>query len=220
MPMLEVIKTRIVFVFELVDWGRCKIHRLRPPKVKGVQAVQGLLKMLIWTTRLAFACWKRSKSAVMVQVKPAKRSPGYGQQTLELQMTTTRRMTFCDLSGRRVGLVQIGARRRFYFSERRCVECWFSWSGKVIGGCSVRNFGKGCHLDEGLRAFARGQADLQQRLAVQFQETWKGPLHTEDSTNPTNENDDPEDDGEDDDNNNEHDNNNILEDDEEEENID
>ena len=78
-------------------------------------------------------------------------------------------------------------------------------------------------LDEGLKAFAMGQADLQRRLAVHFREIWKGSLHdsaAENSTNSTNNADDPEDDGEDDEGDEENDNDNDLRDDEEEENND
>ena len=78
-------------------------------------------------------------------------------------------------------------------------------------------------LDEGMKAFAMGQADLQQCLVVHFQEIWKGSLHNsaaENSTNSTNNADDPEDDGEDDEDDEESDNDNDLRDDEEEENDD
>ena len=78
--------------------------------------------MLTWKIRLAFPCGMRSECAVMEQVKPAECSHGYGQQNLKLQIMMMKWMTFCDLSGPRVGLEQIGARRRFYFSERRCAR--------------------------------------------------------------------------------------------------
>ena len=64
-------------------------------------------------------------------------------------------------------------------------------------------------LDEGMRAFAMGQADLQQRLAAHFQEIWKGSLHDEAAKNSTisnNDADDPQDDDEEDDDEEESDN--------------
>ena len=83
--------------------------------------------------------------------------------------------------------------------------------------------GLSCDLDEGLKAFAMGQADLQRCLVVHFREIWKGSLHdstAKNSTNSTNNADDPEDDGEDNEDDEENDNNNDLRDNEEEENND
>ena len=70
--------------------------------------------------------------------------------------------------------------------------------------------GLSCELDEGLRAVAMGQANLQRCLAVQFWEVWKGPLHdgATENTNTNNDADKAEDDGKgnDDDDDNEEDN--------------
>jgi hypothetical protein len=67
--------------------------------------------------------------------------------------------------------------------------------------------------DEGLRAFAVGQADLQQHLMAHFQEIWKGSLCeevTENSTDSNNDADNPDDDGGDDDDDDQLDNDNNL----------
>ena len=76
-------------------------------------------------------------------------------------------------------------------------------------------------LDEGLRAFAMGQADLQRRLAVRFREIWKGSLQdeaTDNCTSSNNDADDPEDDGEEDDDDEESDIDDNLGDGEDDEN--
>ena len=100
---------------------------------------------------------------------------------------------------------------------------FLEWKSKWWLQCLRLQEGLSCDLDEGLKAFVMGQADLQRRLAVHFWEIWKGSLHdsaAENSTNSTNNADDPEDDGEDDEDDEENDNNNDLRDDEEEENDD
>ena len=52
-------------------------------------------------------------------------------------------------------------------------------------------------LDEGLRAFAVGQADLQRHLVVYFREIWKGSLDDENANNSGNDDDEEEDDDDD-----------------------
>ena len=49
-------------------------------------------------------------------------------------------------------------------------------------------------LDEGLRAFAVGQADLQRHLAAHFREIWKGSLDDENANNSSNDDDEEDDD--------------------------
>ena len=49
-------------------------------------------------------------------------------------------------------------------------------------------------LDEELRAFAVGQADLQRHLAAHFREIWKGSLDDENANNSSNDNDEEDDD--------------------------
>jgi hypothetical protein len=105
----------------------------------------------------------------------------------------------------------------------RQVLVFLEWKSEWWLQCLRLREGLSRDLDEGLKAFVMGQADLQRRLAVHFREIWKGSLHdsaAENSTNSTNNADDPEDDGEDDEDDEENDNDNDLRDDEEEENDD
>jgi hypothetical protein len=87
---------------------------------------------------------RRSEIVAMELGKRTGHFHGYGQQNIELQTTRMKLMKYFDLSGQKVELVQISARRKCCFSKR-CAEFWCFWSGKVTGGCSGRVFVKGCH---------------------------------------------------------------------------
>ena len=93
--------------------------------------------------------------------------------------------------------------------EMRRVSVFLEWKSNWWLQRQELRKGLSRDLDEGMRAFAMGQADLQQRLAAHFREIWKGSLHDEAAENSTisnNEADDPQDDDEEDDDEEESDN--------------
>jgi hypothetical protein len=127
MVMLEVIGTKIFFGFEKVDLGRLKMSRSRLLVILA-------LKMPKWRMVVEFPFWRRNEIAAMGLGKHAGHFHGYGRQNRELQTRATKLMMFFDLSGQKVELVRIGARRRCCCSKRRCAEFWCFWSRKVTGG--------------------------------------------------------------------------------------
>ena len=87
--------------------------------------------------------------------------------------------------------MQIGARRRCCCLKRRCDKFWYIFlEWKSEWWLQQQGLQKGLpqDLDEGLKAFALGQADLQKCLASHFQEIWHGSLDNS-VNNPDNDDD-------------------------------
>jgi len=90
--------------------------------------------------------------------------------------------------------------------EMRRVLLFLEWKNEWWSQWQDLREGLSPELDEGLKAFAMGQADLQQRLAAHFQGIWKGPLDDRSTENlfttdtSSNDVDNPEEEDDDDDN--------------------